>query len=291
MDAAAEPAPPVVEPLVLKPSRGAPDGHLEHAPPLDIMQGRPWLLVHGDCLDNHSGLLQLGPLSVDHVLVDPPFSKHVHANQRPTVKGNAFARKSKLNFQHLHAKHRAALCEHYARIARRWVIIFSDVESTYLWRRDAERAGLRYVREGAWIQEGHTPQKTGDRPAQGHEPLLIFHRADVAMRWNGGGRSAIYHCPIVTGRDPAEPRHHPTQKPLGLMTMILNDFSDRGDLILDSHAGFATTLAASVKMGRRAIGWERRGEFHERASWRMGGAIEQLDLLHLLPEESGSGAQ
>lgn len=45
-------------------------------------------------------------------------------------------------------------------------------------------------------------------------------------------------------------RVHPTQKPVGLMSLILEDFSDAGDLILDLYAGSGPVLLACELTGR-----------------------------------------
>lgn len=45
-------------------------------------------------------------------------------------------------------------------------------------------------------------------------------------------------------------RMHPTQKPVGLMALILSDFSDAGDLILDLYAGSGPVLLACELSGR-----------------------------------------
>ena len=37
---------------------------------------------------------------------------------------------------------------------------------------------------------------------------------------------------------------------------LLEDFTDPGDLILDSHAGSGTTGAACIELGRRNVGFE-----------------------------------
>ena len=73
------------------------------------------------------------------------------------------------------------------------------------------------------------------------------------MKWNGGGRHAYWETNTCSGRERTE---HPTQKPLDLMRMLVEDFTDPGDLVLDTHAGGGTTLLAAMLEGRRAIGAE-----------------------------------
>lgn len=49
---------------------------------------------------------------------------------------------------------------------------------------------------------------------------------------------------------------HPTQKPLSILTPIIESFSQPDDLVLDPFAGSGSTLAAAILSGRRALGIE-----------------------------------
>jgi len=51
-------------------------------------------------------------------------------------------------------------------------------------------------------------------------------------------------------------RFHPTQKPVGLFKMILEDFSEEGDVILDCYLGSGTTLVACQNLNRIGRGIE-----------------------------------
>jgi site-specific DNA-methyltransferase (adenine-specific) len=203
---------------------------------------------------------------VDVIITDPPYSDYVHSKSRrggasaPKLDGSgrnvacSFAREKEFGFESLSAKLRAFCAQEFARLARRWVLAFSDVESCHLWRDDVVECGLEYVRTGAWVKIGATPQFTGDRPAQGFEAITIAHPKG-RKHWNGGGRHAIwreaeerdlvYEVPIVLNRSHTDPRLHTTQKPLPLMLDLVGDFSDEGDTILDPFAGSGTTLVAA----------------------------------------------
>lgn len=147
--------------------------------------------------------------AVDVVICDPPYSEHIHgnarsrrmqsANDRGGRYGADLRRNVDLGFDHLTADDRDFLAREFARLARRWVLVFSDVESAPLWRESLTGAGLDYVRTGAWIKRGSTPQFSGDRPATGFEAITIAHPKG-RKKWNGGGES---RC--VGRTDRAEP--------------------------------------------------------------------------------------
>lgn len=234
-----------------------------------------WALVKGDCL---AIMEQLPELCVDHVITDPPYSKQVHASVR-TSKRNRLSdvaehacrarRVVDLGFEHLSAPMLEASAVQFARLVRRWVLAFSDVESSHLWRGALGQAGLKYKRTGAWVRRGGAPQFSGDRPAAGFEAITMAHRVG-RTRWNGGGRAAVYSYPIVANRAGARhSRIHPTQKPLALMLELVELFTDPGDLVLDPYAGSATTGVACLRLGRRFIGCELDAGFAATARERL----------------------
>jgi site-specific DNA-methyltransferase (adenine-specific) len=46
-------------------------------------------------------------------------------------------------------------------------------------------------------------------------------------------------------------RVHPTQKPVGMLSMILQDFSEKNDIVLDCFGGSGSTLIACEQLERR----------------------------------------
>lgn len=238
-------------------------------------------IYHGEAADVLPDLI-----GVDHFIADPPYSEHVHGAARSRVMrdndrggryGADFRRNVDLGFEHLTNELRDYLALEAARLTARWVLIFSDVEGAHLWAEALEGNGLDYVRTGAWIKRGSTPQFSGDRPATGHEAITICHPAG-RKRWNGGGSHAVWDVPIVLNRARAErsERVHPTQKPLRLMMQLVHQFTDPGDLILDPTAGSGTTGVAAKRLGRRSILIERQESHCASAAARLGAEMPQL---------------
>lgn len=237
-------------------------------------------LYHGDCVEVMGTLTE-----VDHVITDPPYSAHVHGNSRSSRMQSANDRGGKygadtrrnvdLGFDHLTDKLRWDCAEAFARLARRWVLVFSDIESDHLWRSDLTRAELDYVRTGIWHKVGCTPQFSGDRPATAAEAITICHPRG-RKRWNGGGGHALWSVPIVLDRGGTEKRLHTTQKPLGLMRALVDQFTDPGDVILDAFAGSGTTGIAAKYLGRKAILIEENEERAEVCAARL---LEEPETL------------
>ena len=239
-------------------------------------------LYMGNCL---KVLPLLG--AVDHVITDPPYGSAIYERMRknPGAKGtpgphsSAMSRRrgavktgtppSTIIMAHGGIGDVDALlgpcASEIARLTLRWSLVWSCVETAHEWRESLTGSGLRYVRSGAWTKTDPMPQFSGDRPAQGFEICTIAH-AQGAMRWNGGGRPALWHYGTVKGADRPD---HPCPKPLALMRELVSLFTDPGETILDPFAGSGTTLRAAKDLGRRAIGIEMNEAYCEVAAKRM----------------------
>ena len=249
-------------------------------------------VYHGDCREV---LPTLGDASVDHVIMDPPYSEHVHGKVRrggslpDAVDGPAacYSRATTLGFESLADDVRAFVAAQIVRTTKRWALAFADAESVHLWQRGLAAAGFDHCRIGAWVKIGATPQFTGDRPATGFEAIEIAH-APGRKRWNGGGTHAVWSVPIVLdrgGTGGVEPRVHTTQKPLALMSKLVSLFTDPGDLVLDPFAGSGTTGRACKDLGRRCIMVEREEKYCEVIVRRL--AQETLFGVDLTARQSG----
>ena len=62
---------------------------------------------------------------------------------------------------------------------------------------------------------------------------------------------------------------HPTQKPLGIVTPLIEYSVPRGGLVVDLFAGSGTTLLAAKHLGRRAVGYEVNEAYAEAAAVRL----------------------
>lgn len=56
--------------------------------------------------------------------------------------------------------------------------------------------------------------------------------------------------------DSKDKRYHPTQKPTELVQLLIEQFSEPGQLICDPFLGSGTTAVAAVNANRHYIGWE-----------------------------------
>ena len=68
---------------------------------------------------------------------------------------------------------------------------------------------------------------------------------------------------------PHNKKIHPTQKPIELYTWLLQNYAHRGDKILDTHVGSASSLIACHRMGFEYWGYELDQDYFKAASERL----------------------
>lgn len=238
------------------------------------------------CGDGPDGLLALG--ACDHVITDPPYDAIVdESNAADRVRDPGT-----FGFDPMDEDLRVRVASAIGATCRRWALVFCAYEEITSWRAALERAGLIYWQTGHFRRIGAKPQMTGRGPAQPNEAIVICHARLLEQRWNGGGKMAEWTAAVVRGDE----RWHPTQKPTSLMSALVEDFTDPGELIVDMFAGSGATGIAAVGAGRRFAGFEKNPEFAEHASASLEMPLfarveEQLGLIGIPPKGTAAKAR
>ena len=95
--------------------------------------------------------------------------------------------------------------------------------------------------------------------------------ADCELAWTSFKRTVKKYTLRIQGfvNDSKDIRVHPTQKPSEVIREIVNDFSSKGDIILDPFLGSGTTLVVCKELNRRGIGIEISKKYCELAISRL----------------------
>ena len=86
-------------------------------------------------------------------------------------------------------------------------------------------------------------------------------------------------------------RIHPTQKPVVLYEWLLNNYAKKGDKILDTHCGSASSLIACHNLGFEFIGFELDEDYYKLANKRLLSAQETQSLFNMPEEETEKDEQ
>lgn len=127
-------------------------------------------------------------------------------------------------------------------------------------------AGFKFHSLLGW--DKGTPSRT--RFYMKHEEHTLYLWKGAAGDINHGGTKRRLSMPRPKGAV------HPTQKPIELMEVYIGNSSQPGQLVIDPFMGAGTTLAAAVRLGRRAIGIEKDPDHFENAVARVGAAVKEF---------------
>lgn len=112
-----------------------------------------------------------------------------------------------------------------------------------------------------------------------------FSLADFEMAW-GSQKRAARMIDYPRGRAVLDGKEHPTQKPLQVMKVCIEQLPDDCRAILDPFMGSGTTGVAAVNLGRRFIGIEIDEHYFDIACRRISEALKQPDMFIERPAPS-----
>jgi len=206
-------------------------------------------ILHGDCL---RVLPELPESCVDFVLTDPPYLVNYRDRSGRSIRNDHTANWVNPAF---------------AQIARLMkpdslMLCFYGWQSVDTFMAAWRASGLRPV--------GHIVAAKGYASSRGyfdhvHEQAYLLakghppkpadtERLEDIRRWKYTGN-----------------RHHPTEKPVGLLRDLLVSFCPAGGLVLDPFAGSGSSCIAARSAGRRFIGIEIDPAYHTAAIGRLSG--------------------
>lgn len=227
-------------------------------------------LYLGDCLDI------LPTLSVDQIISDPPYEA-VMQNKWGVLSRNApssHVRHESLGFGAIDDV-RQEIAAKAVTACSGWLIMFCMAEGVRAWRDAIEAAEARYKRAMVWVKPDAMPQFNGQGPSVGFEMMVSAWCGKGYSRWNGGGRPGTFtHCKNTPGGS-----EHPTQKPLPLISELVELFSDFHQTVCDPFMGSGTTGVACANLGRKFIGIEIEPKYFDIACRRIEAAYKQPRLF------------
>lgn len=124
---------------------------------------------------------------------------------------------------------------------------------------EIEKAGFNVFKTLIWAKNSPI---TNMYYMDSHE-YIIFCRKGKAKRINNCGTRSVLHV------DNPRNKIHPTEKPVDLMEILINNSSEEGDIVLDPFMGGGSTGIAAIKNNRNFVGVEIDEEYYEVANNRI----------------------
>lgn len=125
--------------------------------------------------------------------------------------------------------------------------------------------------QGTWGDLYHVPPTTADATARTvRRKTRPAHTGNIeAQAYTSVDGGPRLMRSVMKVRSEHGRAIHPTQKPLGVVTPLIEYSVPRGGLVVDFFAGSATTALAARQAGRRAIVVERDKQHVDRAARRL----------------------
>lgn len=148
------------------------------------------------------------------------------------------------------------------------MIVFCSFEQIETLIKAAAKHGFVHYIPLVFIKN-YSPQvlKANMRIVGATEYALLFYRSYLP-KFNNDGQMVFNWFNWI--RDSSSvPKIHPTQKPLAVLSRLIQLFTDPGDVVIDPCAGSGSTLRAAYELGRNSYGFEIDRNMYKAAKERM----------------------
>lgn len=122
----------------------------------------------------------------------------------------------------------------------------------------------------AWYKKGHSPNCDF---SDCEFAFTSFNKASKFFDFPWVGFGAV---------NAKEKRIHNTQKPVALYNWILKNYANKGDKILDTHVGSASSLIACHRAGLEYWGFEIDPVYYKAAKERLDRETAQVNIMDLM---------
>lgn len=221
-------------------------------------------LMFGDCLER---MKEIESGSVDAIVCDPPFNivekigKNIHLFRQGEKQVNGSITAESMSFDT--GFDQITWLESATKKLKKSgnFIIFNDWENMGEIAKEARRINLKVKTVGHWQKPNPTPAEWKRRFVSGREYFIHLTK---------GGKNTFNVNNLHFGEFKIQltPKSekifgkHPNQKPIRLMSEIVEILSNEGDLILDPFMGSGSTGVACVNTGRNFIGIEMNPTYY-----------------------------
>lgn len=223
-------------------------------------------LLHGDCLEL---LKEIPDESVDLVATDCPY--HI-VSGGCTNKGkeSGIFQKENASSGKLFAFNDIEFSEWLPEVFRvlkagTHCYIFCNGRNLANLQRAAEEAGFAFQNVLVWDKGNVTPNRYYMNACE----FILLLKKGKARTINNAGCSNLLRVKNKVGK-----KFHPTEKPVELMQILVENSSCCGDLVLDPFMGAGATGLACLDAGRRFIGMELDKSYFDTAAKRIEDAKE-----------------
>lgn len=219
-------------------------------------------LFQGDCLE----IMKTIPNeSIDLIVTDPPYRTISGGHNAPkNISGYSnsvlYKNDGKI-FKHNDIKHYDWLKESYRVLKNNsHIYIMTNLLNLFTLKKIAEDVGFKLHNLLVWEKNTCNANRWYMKNCE----YILFMRKGKAKPINNASSKTVHKYNNIVGN-----KLHPTEKPIELMQLYVENSSNENDLILDPFMGSGSTGVVCVNTNRRFIGIEKDEEYYEIARRRI----------------------
>lgn len=216
-------------------------------------------LVCGDAVEE---LKKLEPLTVDCVVTDPPYG--IDFKSVRGAETNDFEQDGKAFALDLLSK---TLPELY-RVMKEGshLYVFCSWHNVGAFKKLVEDSGFDVRNCLVWVKNNHTPTNYLLNYAHKHEFVLFASKGRRFL--NRELTTDVLEFDNVMGKT------HAAEKPVKLLKYLIENSTNKGEVVLDCFAGSGSSLVAAQGLNRSWIGIEKDSGFVDICKERIGGLVD-----------------
>ena len=238
------------------------------------------MILKGDCFDL---IKDIDSKSVDLILVDPPYlisRSSNFKNYSDDASKELITKYGKVSIDFGEWDKGELdwnlLFKEYYRILKDsgTLIIFYDVWKSNDIKSMADKYKFKQPRVGQWQKTNPVPINSKLNYLSNAIEFFFTFVKGKKPTFHSVYDNGVYKYPICHGKERYD---HPTQKPLALISDIINKHSNEGDVVLDNFAGTGTTAHACILNNRNYIVIERDDKYFDILKSRIEGLTTNLE--------------
>ncbi len=239
-------------------------------------------LYNMDCME---GMKQIPDNSIDLVVTDPPY-KIISGGVTKIPTGNEpsgiFNRREKRKdwsdnarsgklFNHNDIKFSEWLPEVFRVLkGKTHFYVMCNDRNMQEMLNECEKVGFKLVNILVWKKNNCTP----NRYYMKNSEFIILFRKGGAKTINKSGSKQCMDIPNIIGN-----KQHPTEKPIELMKILIENSSQENEIVLDPFMGAGSTALACKESNRQFIGFELDKYYCDIANKRINNKQAQIKLF------------
>jgi site-specific DNA-methyltransferase (adenine-specific) len=218
----------------------------------------PCKLYCGDCFDI---LPSFDDGSLDAVITDPPFSERMHSGHDRS--SSRLKNRHGLGYECWSVDTVSTFADLSISKCGAWIVVLSDHILFPKWWKYLRREERITFPPLPFFDKGRSCRFSGDGPCS-WTTWIIVSRTKAQYKW--GTLPGGYVKQQWYGQKHYE---HIGGKPVGLMELLVKDYSREGNMVCDPCMGSGTTGIACIRHNRKFIGIEKNREFFDKAVERI----------------------